>query len=104
MAAPKKAPHYDLLHLQGKARRKFERAICGSAAADGRALGFSEERMWQCVESIDAKMFHKTMESTLCPGLWQDVYRVPFSGEVLYVKLQLGVNDLVVLISLRRQK
>jgi motility quorum-sensing regulator / GCU-specific mRNA interferase toxin len=60
-------------------------------------LGFDEEDMRDCiVNHLEEIHFYKTMESEKKPGLMQDVYRITYQGERLYVKLQVVINAVVV--------
>ena len=60
-------------------------------------LGFDEEDMRDCiVNHLEETHFYKTMESEKKPGLMQDVYRITYQGERLYVKLQVVINAVVV--------
>jgi hypothetical protein len=60
-------------------------------------LGFDEEEVFDCiVNHLEETHFYKTMESTSHSGLMQDVYHITYSGELLYVKLQMNVEAVVV--------
>ncbi len=80
--------------------------ICKSASLGAEELGLEEADILECVLSLDASSFYKSMESEQAPGLWQDVYRPRFQGFPLYVKVQLaGVHqdEMVVVISFKRR-
>ena len=102
--SPPKQPTYDLLLIQKKVGRRFERVITGTAADGARALGLAEEQIIECVLSLDSSMFFKTMPAEQCPGLWQDVYRAPYQGQLIYVKLQVSTQGKAVIVSFKRKQ
>ena len=56
------------------------------AADSAQALGFSVVGVKAVLDSMRPTMFYKTMLSDKRPGQWQDVYHVPSTVGVLYVK------------------
>lgn len=58
--------------------------------------------MVDVVQSMRRNHFYKSMTSHADHRVWQDVYRVPWSGLVLYVKLT--VDDLGRLILSMKEK
>jgi len=60
-------------------------------------LGFDEDDVYDCiVEHLAETHFYKTMESQQKPGLMQDVYRITYQDEHIYLKLQVNVDVVVV--------
>jgi hypothetical protein len=68
------------------------------AASSGAAeLGFDDDDVFDCiVNNLEETHFYKTMESEKKPGLMQDVYRITYQNQHLYVKLQVNVGAVVV--------
>jgi hypothetical protein len=78
------------------------RYLVTKAAMDGAAwLGFFERDIRDCVAVLKRTHFDKTMPSNSVPALFQDVYRVSYSGRRLYVKLQLSEPNRAVVISFK---
>ena len=59
-----------------------------SALADALSPGFSRAGIVDVVQGIGRRMFYKSMTTLGDHRTWQDVYRVPAAGVVLYVKFQ----------------
>lgn len=98
-------PTYDLARVKQLVASPLSRVITGAAVNGAGALGLDEEAIVDCVLSLDAACFFKTMSSEKRPGLWQDVYRPTFEGFALYVKVQLvgeHPGETVVVISFKR--
>jgi motility quorum-sensing regulator / GCU-specific mRNA interferase toxin len=91
-----KKPGFDLGIIKGLIKDGSWSATV--AAMDAAVeLGFDEEDMRDCiVNHLEETHFYKTMESEKKPGLMQDVYRITYQGERLYVKLQVVINAVVV--------
>jgi hypothetical protein len=66
-------------------------------------LGWDDEDVKECVLALTGADFHKTMESTDLPGLWQDVYKPLFRRVRLYVKIQVGRRGKAVVISFKEK-
>lgn len=93
---------YDLAHIQ-ELVRQGSCIITGNAFKGAAALAMTGEDIKDCVLRLTAVTFHKTMESTDCPGLWQDVYKPLYQKMRLYVKLQLSVRGDAVVISFKEK-
>lgn len=61
-----------------------------TAANDAGRLGFDEEDIVSCVNTLGPEDFFNAMPSDKKPGLWQDVYHKQYCGQLLYVKLQVS--------------
>ena len=71
--------------------------ITGQAMDTVVELGFDEEDVYDCIVNHLAEThFYKTMEAEKKAGLMQDVYRVTYQGEHIYLKLQVNVNAVVI--------
>jgi motility quorum-sensing regulator/GCU-specific mRNA interferase toxin len=62
--------------------------VTGTALKDAYELGFSSQEMVDTVQSMEPRHFYKSMTSLANSKIWQDVYHVPSSVGVLYVKFQ----------------
>ena len=68
-------------------------------ALDGAfALGFDEESIRECVcDFLDDTHFYKTMAAEKGKsGLMQDVYRITYENQPIYLKLQISEEHVVV--------
>lgn len=85
-------PTYDLARIkQLVASQQYH--ITGTAQCDIGVLGFEEDDVCDCIASLSATDFHKTMPSDQAAGLFQDAYKPKFLGKWLYVKLQIAEVD-----------
>lgn len=91
---------YDLPEIQRKVAAGQYR-VTRSAFEGAAALGMDESDVTACVLGLTRADFYKSMEAAKVPGLWQDVYRSRYQGEVLYVKLQVAVQGDAVVISFK---
>ena len=96
----RRGPTYSLADLQRRAASGAY-VVTRSAYAGAGLLGFDESDVLRCLLGMTPGDFYKTMESVERPGLWQDVYRPVYSGEELYVKLQLSLVGRTVVISFK---
>lgn len=86
-------PTYDLQLLQQLVGQGPLSRVMTLAATDGAgAMGFSDDQIIEAVLQLMPIHFYKTMESEQVPGLWQDVYNLPFRNKHIYIKLQMGHN------------
>lgn len=76
-------------------------AFTVSALEGGFAMGLTSVDMLAVVQSVTSNHFYKTMASKQNPGVWQDVYRVPASGGMAYVKFTLAATNPKVVISFK---
>jgi len=82
----KKKPTYDLDAFKATFATVDRLAVTGSALRGAAALGFGREEIVSTIQSMQRGHFHKSMTAYADPRLWQDVYHVPSSVGVLYVK------------------
>ena len=89
----KRRPTYDLAAVKAVLGAVETLAITTSAFRDAVGLGFDRAGIAEVVQSMDRKMFFKSMTMTTIRDhrVWQDVYHVPARGLVLYVKFQADV-------------
>jgi hypothetical protein len=68
-------------------------------------MGFDDESIVECVVGPLAEThFYKTMPATSAPGLMQDVYKISFEGERVYLKLQINSSKTAVVISFKQDE
>ena len=87
----KKRPTYDLAAVQATFADPSALAITVSALRDAIAVGFGSADIVGIIQTMDRKMFVKSMTTFADHRVWQDVYHVPADGLVLYVKFQADV-------------
>jgi hypothetical protein len=66
-------------------------------------LGLDDEDIFDCVvKYLNETHFYKTMPAEKKPGLMQDVYRITYKNQRIYLKLQVA-NDWAVVISFKEE-
>lgn len=89
-------PSYPLPLIKGL-MREGDWVLTRSASSGAAELGFDDGDVFDCiVNDLEETHFYKTMESEKKPGLMQDVYRITYQNQHLYVKLQVNVGAVVV--------
>lgn len=98
-------PTYDLDEIKQLLSDPSTRIVTRRDRHEAASLGYpSDEEMVSRVLRVLKAEFYKTMESTKCPGLWQDVYiSAESSGIQLYIKLQKNTAGNGVLISFKQK-
>lgn len=62
------------------------------------ALGFDDQDICECIcDYLDATHFYKTMPAEFRPGFMQDVYRITYEEQTVYLKLQIAIGKAVVI-------
>jgi motility quorum-sensing regulator / GCU-specific mRNA interferase toxin len=87
----KKRPTYDLAAVQAVFADPGALAITTGALRDAISLGFGRAAIVEVIQSMNRKMFFKSMTTFGDHRVWQDVYHVPIDDLVLYVKFQADV-------------
>jgi motility quorum-sensing regulator / GCU-specific mRNA interferase toxin len=87
----KRRPTYDLDAIKAAIDSAETLAITRSAFSDALSPGFSRPGIAAVIQGIRRPMFFKSMTTLADHRTWQDVYRVPAEGLVLYVKFQADV-------------
>ncbi len=65
-------------------------------------MGFDELDIVECVrDELRGSHFYKTMPAERRAGLWQDVYRICFRGEGVYLKVQINKAGQAVIVSFK---
>ena len=87
-------PTYSLARIKKLLCNSSSYVITVEAQKGAASLGYmDEEEILDVIEDIQEDDFYKSMPSEKVPSLWQDVYRVTHEGNVLYIKLQILVNN-----------
>ena len=89
--AEKRRPTDDLAAAKAVLGALETLAMTTSAFRDALGLGFDRAGIAEVVQSMDRKMFFKSMTTIGDHRAWQDVYHVPVRGLVLYIKFQADV-------------
>lgn len=87
----KRRPTYDLEAIKLAIGSVEALAITSTALRDAMALGFDRGGIVETINSIERRMFLKSMTTFADHRVWQDVYHVPARGLTLYVKFQADV-------------
>jgi hypothetical protein len=73
-------------------------AITSTAQSTAFEIGFDDIDIIECIrDELRESHFYKTMPSEKVPGLWQDVYRIRFRGQNIYLKLQITRKKAVII-------
>jgi motility quorum-sensing regulator/GCU-specific mRNA interferase toxin len=82
----KRKPHYDLGTIQATFCEENALRITATGMAFARTIGMTRADIVTCIQGMTRSQFYKSMTSTVDHRIWQDVYHVPRSTIVLYVK------------------
>ena len=74
-------PSYDLRKIQQTGYFITRTALMSAAE-----LGFDADGIHEVIASMEQSHFYKSMTSKYNHKVWQDVYHVPFSDYLLYIK------------------
>ncbi|MFK0333869.1 type II toxin-antitoxin system MqsR family toxin [Rhizobium sp. NPDC090275] len=99
----KKRPTYDLEAVKAVLGSIETLALTSSALRDASSLGFDRNGIAATIQSMDRRMFYKSMTTFADHRLWQDVYHVPTEGMVLYIKFQADVVTEFTLMSFKEK-
>lgn len=100
----KAKPTYELSTIKKLLNDPKTRHITRQSYWTAVSLGYAgEDEIVEAINKISHDDFYKTMESTDCQGLWQDVYRLEDRNNMLYVKLQLSPTGKGVVIQFKRK-
>jgi len=98
-------PTYDLQQVQWLVGQgPLSRVITSAARVGARDCGFVDTGdIVSAVLALSPANFYKTMEAERCPGLWQDVYHSSFHGVNLYIKLQISLEGIAVIVQFKER-
>ena len=84
--AEKRKPTYDLDAFKATFDSTEKLAVTGTALRGAAALGYGRAEIVDTIQTMQRNQFYKSMTSYADFRLWQDVYHVPSSVGMLYVK------------------
>lgn len=91
-------PTYDLREIQRLIAAGPENCLVTHAARVGAAaIGCLEQDVLNAVLTVCPKHFYKSMESEQLVGYWQDVYHLPWSSTLVYLKVQIYAGRAVII-------
>lgn len=97
-------PTYDLQQLQQLVGQgELSRTITAAATHGASSIRFTADHIIEAVLLLTLRDFHKTMESERIPGLWQDVYRLEYRQQEVYIKLQIGSDGRAYVVQFKRR-
>lgn len=97
----KRKPTYDLEAFKTAFSSVEKLAVTGTALRTAAALGFGRAEIVATIQSMQRENFYKSMTAYADHRLWQDVYHVPSSAGVLYVKFTADVITEFLLLSFK---
>ena len=77
----KRKPHHDLEKFKSSNYR-----VTGTALRTAFQIGYLKEDIYRVVATMKREQFYKSMTAYHDHTSWQDVYHVPFSDYLLYIK------------------
>ena len=87
----KRRSSYDLDAIKRTMHSSEAVPMTVTARRDATELGFSTRGIFDVLQSVNRSMFVKSMTTKADHRVWQDVYNVPTSGFILYVKFQADI-------------
>ncbi len=96
-------PTYDLDAFKTVFNSKEKIAVTGTALRSAAALGFGRSEIVNTIQIMRREHFYKSMTAHADYRLWQDVYHVPSSVGVLYVKFTADVVTEFLLLSFKEK-
>jgi len=97
-------PTYDLEAFKAAFSSVERLAVTGTALRNSAALGFGRPEIVQTIQTMKREHFYKSMTAYADHRLWQDVYHVPSSVGVLYVKFTADVLTKFLLLSFKEKE
>ena len=85
--------------------RRGRYRITVTALETAALMGFCDEDIVECVtDHLQESHFYKPILSTKVPGLMQDVYKISYEGERVYLKVQINKAGLAVIVSFKQDE
>ena len=100
----KRQPTYDLEAFKATFSSVERLAVTGTALRSAAALGFGRAEIVETIQTMKREHFYKSMTAYADHRLWQDVYHVPSSVGVLYVKFTADVLTEFLLLSFKEKE
>jgi motility quorum-sensing regulator/GCU-specific mRNA interferase toxin len=99
----KRKPTYDLDAFRAAFNSSEKLAVTGTALRSAAALGFGRSEIVDIIQTMRREHFYKSMTAYADHRLWQDVYHVPSSAGMLYVKFTADVLTEFLLLSFKEK-
>lgn len=99
----KRKPTYDLDAFKAAFNSVERLAVTGKAVRSAAALGFGRAEIVATIQTIKREHFYKSTTVYANHQLWQDVYHVPSSAGVLYVKFTVDAITEFLLLSFKEK-
>jgi motility quorum-sensing regulator / GCU-specific mRNA interferase toxin len=93
----KRKPHYDLASIKATFATVDALRMTRTAHDCALALGLLLQDVVALIQEMTREQFYKSMTSKANVALWQDVYHVPWSSTVLYVKFTTDAEGYLVI-------
>ena len=100
----KRQPTYDLEAFKAAFSSVERLAVTGTALRSAAALGFGRPEIVETIQTMKREHFYKSMTAYADHRLWQDVYHVPSSVGMLYVKFTVDVLTKFLLLSFKEKE
>ncbi len=97
----KRKPTYDLDAFKAAFNSVGKLAVTTTARRSAAALGFSSAEIVATIQAMRREHFYKSVTACTDHRLWQDVYHVPSSAGVLYVKFTADIVTEFLLLSFK---
>ena len=78
--------HYLLAAVQLQFADANDYVVPGSVRKYMLKVGWDESDIKACVMGLDESELHKSQAHDTRPGVWLDIYKTAYEGELLYVK------------------
>jgi len=101
--AEKRKPTYDLDAFKAVFASTERLAVTGTALRGAASLGFGKAEIVTTIQSMKRVHFYKSMTSYADARQWQDVYHVPSSAGMIYVKFTADVVTEFLLLSFKEK-
>lgn len=101
--AEKRQPTYDLDAFKAVFHSVEKLAVTGTALLSAAALGFGRAEIVATIQIMQREHFYKSMTSYADHRQWQDVYHVPASVGILYIKFTADVIAEFLLLSFKEK-
>ena len=100
----KRQPTYDIEAFKATFSSVERLAVTGTALRSAAALGFGRTEIVATIQTMKREHFYKSMTAYADHRLWQEVYHVPSSVGVLYVKFTADVLTKFLLLSFKEKE
>lgn len=101
--AEKRKPTYDLNAFKTAFSVPERLNVTTTALRDAASLGFDRTDIVEIIHTMQRRHFYKSMTSYADHRIWQDVYHVPSSAGLLYLKFTTEVISEFLLLSFKEK-